>query len=188
MKTRIFSPCEFLPRGFPSTTKDFWLPRFELWWIKNPAWTEKNPRGWVLDDGTNLVGFIGNIPVDYRVLGTVPIAAASSDWYVDPNVRGIYSIRLFNEFMKQKLPALFLFKAEEEYVMNFLNKYKFEKYILPASGKEFVYILDKRQFDFIFVKFIFSKQVPKLSDVPDSYKRLGNFIAGTVPKTHSKSQ
>jgi hypothetical protein len=170
--------AEFLPHGFPFTTKDFWLPRFEMWWAKNPAWTDKIPRGWVLDDGSHLVGFIGNIPVAYRVRGTLRIAAASSSWYVDPTVRGIYSLRLFNEFMKQKLPSLFLFKAEEEYVMNFLSKYKFEEYILPKSGKEFVYILDKKKIDFIFVKFIFSKQVPKLSDVPELYKRLGYLISG----------
>jgi hypothetical protein len=170
--------AEFLPRGFPFTTKDFWLPRFEMWWAKNPAWTEKIPRGWVLDNGTNLVGFIGNIPVSYRVFGTDRIAAASSSWYVDPTIRGIYSLRLFNEFMKQKNVSLFLFKAEEEYVMNFLNKYKFEEYILPASQKEFVYILDRKKFTFIFVKFIFSKQVPKLSDVPELYRRLGYLISG----------
>jgi hypothetical protein len=80
--------------------------------------------------------------------------------------------------MKQKNASLFLFKAEEEYVMNFLTKYKFEEYILPASHKEFVYILDKEKFHFIFVKFIFSKQVPKLSDVPELYRRLGYLICG----------
>jgi len=37
--------------------------------------------------------------------------------------------------MKQKKVSLFLFKAEEEYVMNFLTKYKFEEFILPASQK-----------------------------------------------------
>jgi hypothetical protein len=174
----LLALAEFLPRGFPFTTKEFWLPRFEMWWARNPAWTPEIPRGWVLDDGKNLVGFIGNIPVTYLVRGTRRIAAASSSWYVDPAIRGIYSLRLFNEFMKQKLPALFLFKAEEEYVMNFLNKYKFEEYILPASKKEFIYILAQKKFDFIFVKFIFSKQVPKLSDVMELYKRLGYLIAG----------
>ena len=87
---------------------------------------------------TNLVGFIGNIPVTFLVRGEKRVAAASSSWYVEPSVRGLYSIRLFNEFMKQKSASLFLFKAEEEYVMNFLTKYKFEEYILPASQKEYV--------------------------------------------------
>jgi len=170
--------AEILPRGFPFTTRDFWLPRFEMWWTKNPAWTPQIPRGWVLDDGTNLVGFIGNIPVTFLVQGAQRIAAASSSWYVDPSVRGIYSIRLFNEFMKQKHASLFLFKAEEEYVMNFLTKYKFEEYILPTSQKEYVYILNKKKIDFIFLKFIFNKQIPKLSDLPELYKRLWFLIFG----------
>jgi hypothetical protein len=170
--------AEFLPRGFPFTTKEFWIVRFSLWWTKNPAWTPQIPRGWVLDDGTNLMGFIGNIPVTFLVRGAPRIAAASSSWYVDPSVRGIYSIRLFNEFMKQKHASLFLFKAEEEYVMNFLTKYKFEEYILPASQKEYVYILNKKKVDFNFSKFIFSKQIPKFSDLPELYKRLGFLMFG----------
>jgi len=164
--------AEFLPKGFAHTNTEFWVRRFDLWWTQNPAWTPQIPRGWVLDDGTNLVGFIGNIPVTFLVRGEKRIGASSSSWYVEPSVRGLYSIRLFNEFMKQKSASLFLFKAEEEYVMNFLTKYKFEEYILPASQKEYVYILNKKKIHFIFLKFIFSKQIPKLSDVPELYKRL----------------
>ena len=52
--------AEFLPHGFEHTNSRFWLHRFDLWWAQNPAWTPKIPRGWVLDDGTRLVGFIGN--------------------------------------------------------------------------------------------------------------------------------
>jgi hypothetical protein len=164
--------AEFLPKGFAHTNTEFWLRRFDLWWTQNPAWTPRIPRGWVLDDGTKLVGFIGNIPVTFLVRGEKRIGAASSSWYVDPSVRGLYSIRLFNEFMKQKSASLFLFKAEEEYVMNFLTKYKFEEYILPASQKEYVYILNKKHVNVIFLKFIFSKQIPKFSDIPELYKRL----------------
>jgi len=170
--------AELLPRGFAYTTPEFWLQRFDLWWAKNPVYTPQIPRGWVLDDGTNLMGFIGNIPVTYLVRGEKRIAAASSSWYVEPSVRGLYSIRLFNEFMKQKHASLFLFKAEEEYVMNFLTRYKFDEYILPPSQKEYVCILSKKNIDFIFVKFIFSKQIPKLSDIPELYKRLGYLIFG----------
>ena len=168
----ILRLAELLPKGFAHTTQDFWLQRFDLWWARNPAYTPQIPRGWVLDDGTKLVGFIGNIPVTFLVHGEKRIGAASSSWYVDPSVRGLYSIRLFTEFMKQKSASLFLFKAEEEYVMNFLTKFKFEEYILPTSQKEYVYILNKKQISVIFLKFIFSKQIPKLSEIPELYKRL----------------
>ncbi len=167
-----------LPRGFAHTDREFWLRRFDLWWATNPAWTRQIPRGWVLDDATNLVGFIGNIPVTFIVRGEKRVAAASSSWYVEPSVRGLYSIRLFNEFMKQKSASLFLFKAEEEYVMNFLTKYKFEEYILPGSQKEYVGILNKKNADLVFLKYIFSKQVPKVSEIPELYRRLGYLCTG----------
>jgi hypothetical protein len=168
---------EFLPKGFAHTHKEFWLSRFDMWWTKNPAWSPRIPRGWVLEDGTNLVGFIGNIPITFLVRGTPRIATASSSWFVDPSIRGIYSIHLFNEFIKQDV-SLFLFKAEEEYVMNFLTRYKFEEFILPASRKEYIYILDKKKMHFIFLKFIFRKQIPKISDLPELFKRLGFLMFG----------
>ncbi len=176
----IFRLAEFLPRGFAHTDREFWLHRFDLWWTENPAWTSLIPRGWVLEDDKKLVGFIGNIPVTFLIRGSPKIAFASSSWFVDPAIRGIYSVHLFNEFMKQKHASLFLFKAEEEYVMNFLIRYKFEEYILPASRKEYIYILDKKRIHFIFKKFIFRKQIPKFSDLPELFKRLGFLIFGYV--------
>ena len=80
--------------------------------------------------------------------------------------------------MKQKSASLFLFKAEEEYVMNFLTKYKFEEYILPRSQKEYVGILNKKNAGLIFLKFIFSKQIPKVSEIPELYRRLGYLCLG----------
>jgi len=54
--------AEFLPRGFPLTTKDFWVQVFDFWWTSNPAYSPQIPKGWVLENDTTLVGFIGNIP------------------------------------------------------------------------------------------------------------------------------
>lgn len=170
--------AEFLPRGFPFTTKEFWILRFGMWWAQNPAYTPQIPRGWVLENDAQIAGFIGNIPVRVLVRGEVKIAAASSSWFVDPSVRGMSSLRLFNEFMKQKQASLFLFKAEDEEVMKILSRYHFEEYVLPASQREYVYVLDKKKPGFIFVKYIFSKQVPKLSDLPELYRRLGFLVLG----------
>jgi hypothetical protein len=170
--------AEFLPRGFPFTTKDFWLARFVMWWTDNPAYTPEIPRGWVLEKDTALVGFIGNIPVKFLVDGEERIASSSSSWYVDPSVRGMSSLRLFNEFMKQKSASLFLFKAEDEQVMKILSRYHFEEYILPKSKKEYVYVINRKKVDFNFSKFIFNKKIPKLTDLPELYKRAGLLIFG----------
>ena len=72
--------AEFLPRGFPYTTKDFWPPLFELWWTTNPAYRDQFPRGWILENETSIVGFIGNIPVHFMVHGVVQTAALSNSW------------------------------------------------------------------------------------------------------------
>jgi len=176
----INSLAGFLPAGIPNTTQEFWLQRFEMWWTSNPAYTPQFPRGWVLENDAAIVGFIGNIPVKFLVRGEVKIAAASSGWYVDPSVRGIFSLRLFNEFMKQKNVALYLFKAEDEPLMEIMHKYKFEEHILPLSQKEYVYIIDKKKVDFIFLKFLLSGHTPKLSELPELYKRIGMLFFGYV--------
>ena len=174
----IISLADFLPGGIPNTTQEFWLHRFELWWTSNPAYTPQIPRGWVLENDTAIVGFIGNIPVKFLVCGEVKIAAASSGWYVDPSVRGIFSLRLFNEFVKQKNVSLYLFKAEDEPLMEISHKYKFEEHILPLFQKEYLYIIDKKKIDFILLKFLFSGTTPKFSELPELYKRIGLLFFG----------
>jgi hypothetical protein len=165
---------EFLPKGFPTTTKEFWLPVFEWWWTLNPAYTDQFPRGWILEKNGSIVGFIGNIPVKFLVNGVVRIAAASNSWYVDPSVRGIFSFALFNEFLKQKGAALFLFKGEDtKNIMNILSKYQFEEYILPKSQKEYVYIIDKKRVHDIFTTFLVNNRMPQLSHLWEYSKRLG---------------
>jgi hypothetical protein len=172
--------AEILPRGFPFTTKEFWTARFEMWWAGNPAYTPQFPRGWVLENDSALVGFIGNIPVKFRIRGEEKIAAASSSWFVDPSIRGMSSLRLFNEFLHQKSVSLFLFKAEDEQLMQFLSRYHFEEHILPKSRKEYVYILNKKNVHFIFSKFIFSKNIPKIADLPELYKRSWFLLLGYI--------
>jgi hypothetical protein len=175
----IISLADFLPTGISDTTPKFWLHRFDLWWTSNPAYTPQIPRGWVLENDTAIVGFIGNIPVKFLVRGDVKIAAASSGWYVDPSVRGLLSLRLLNEFMKQKNVALYLFKAEDEPLMEIIRKYKFEEHILPLSHKEYVYIIDKKKVDFIIRKFLFkSGHIPKITELPELYKRIGMLFFG----------
>ena len=174
----IISLADFLPGGIPDTTQEFWLHRFELWWTSNPAYTPQIPRGWVLEKDAAIVGFIGNIPIKFLVRGEVKIAAASSGWYVDPSVRGIFSLRLFNEFMKQKNVSLYLFKAEDESFREIVHKYTFQEYILPLSQREYFYIIDKKKIDFILLKFLFSGTTPKFSELPELYKRIGLLFFG----------
>lgn len=175
----ILPLAEFLPSGFPYTTKEFWLSLFEFWWTLNPAYSEYMPRGWVLEKDSSIAGFIGNIPVRFLVRGEVKIASASNSWYADPSVRGINSLRLFNEYLKQNYASLFLFKEEDdEPLMNILSRYKFEKYVLPASRKEYVYIIDKKKVNCVVSTFLFNNSLPKLSLIKEYSRRLGFVFFG----------
>ena len=173
----IIPLAAFLPGGFPYTTKEFWVPLFALWWNSNPAYTDQFPRGWVLEHNASIVGFIGNIPVPFLIRGAVHIAAVANSWYVDPSVRGLSSLRLFNEYLNQKRASLFLFKrGNDEHVLKILSRYQFEEYILPKSQKEYVYVINKRKADFIFRDFLFKNRIPKLSELGELYKQAGFLV------------
>lgn len=166
--------AEFLPKGFPITAKEFWLPLFEMWWTLNPAYTDQFPRGWVIEKDKLIVGFMGNIPVKFLVRGEMKIAAASNSWYVDPSIRGIYSYILFNEFLKQKGVSLFLFKQEgDKNIMHILSRFMFEEYIFPKSQKQYIYIIDKRKVKSILKTVLANNRMPKFSQLLEYLKRLG---------------
>lgn len=94
--------AETLHTGFQNITRETWLQRFENWWTLNPAFTSEFPRGWLLEEEAKIVGFIGNIPINYVIRGEMKIAAAAYPWYVDPSLRGLFSIKLFYEFLNQR--------------------------------------------------------------------------------------
>ena len=106
------------------------------------------------------------------MFGEVRIASASNGWFVNPLFRGLNSLRLFNEFIKQKNASLFLFKIEDESFKKILSRFKFKHYILPASQKEYGYVINKRKMNYIFLKFLFNNRMPKLSEFSEIYKRL----------------
>lgn len=173
----IIPLAEFLPRGFPYTTKEFWVPLFALWWNSNPAYTDQFPKGWVLEHNASIVGFIGNIPVKFSIRGVVHIAAVANSWYVDPSVRGLSSLKLFNEYLKQKSASLFLFKrGDDEQVLKILSRYQFEEYILPESQKEYVYVILKRKAGLIFRDFLFKNRIPTFPELGELCKQAGFFV------------
>src|SRR5258705_7169266 len=79
-------------------------------WIHNPLYHELSnwPIGWVLDEeNSNIVGYIGNIPLSYEFKGERIVAATSRAWAVDPRFRS-YSFALLSAFFKQKNVQLFI--------------------------------------------------------------------------------
>lgn len=132
-----------LKEAFPFIPVYLWKHRFDMWWINNPAKDPSIPYGWILEDNkSEIVGFNGNIPVKYLINGKRGIAAAATSWYVKPQVRGIYSIKLMLEFTKQKNIDLFLNTTPSEKTKKMLPKIGFLHTDLPFNKTEYWYILN----------------------------------------------
>lgn len=171
---------DYLPAQPPflHTTKETWERRFDIWWASNPAFTSQFPRGWILENEASLLGFIGNVPVKFLICGEEKTAVAAVAWYVDPSVRGLSSIRLFNEFLKQEGASLFLFNTDSQNLMTVLHKNKFKKFILPRSQTKYFFILDKKKMGFILIELGILKRggFSNFTSLSAMLKQIGSFI------------
>jgi hypothetical protein len=171
----IIPLAEFLPTGLPfkNTTKETWLRRFEIWWSANPAFTDLFLKGWILEKDSSIVGFIGNLPVKFLLCGEIKTAVAAVSWYVDPSIRGLYSLRLFYEYLKQHHASLFLFNSDDENLMNIVTKNKFKDYFVPRFHTKYFFIVNRTKVDYIVRKFLFCGKLPSLPELPAFMTRLG---------------
>lgn len=79
-------------------------------WTANPAYAERRPRpiGWVLEDTDGSIGgYLGNLPLEYRLGSRTIRAATSYSWVVEPALRG-QSLTLLHRFLKQPDVDLFV--------------------------------------------------------------------------------
>jgi hypothetical protein len=172
---------EFLPKGFPAVTQNNCLEIFDYWWSTNPAYSEEIPRGWLLEKDNAIVGFLGNIPVYVLVQGETIRAVAANNWYLDPSIRGIYSISLFNEFINQKNMSVFLFKAGKNRFYKFLSRYNFKEYVLPQFQQDYIYIIDKKRINVFTIAFIlFVNLLPGLEGVSELLRRFSLLIGSWI--------
>jgi hypothetical protein len=73
-------------------------------WEDNPAYIERHgkwPVGWVLETGTDVVGYVGNMPTRYTLNGREFTAGCAYSWIVMP-AYSAYSILLLHEFLQQR--------------------------------------------------------------------------------------
>ncbi|MHA1381607.1 MAG: hypothetical protein ACTSRG_24835 [Candidatus Helarchaeota archaeon] len=149
MKIRILKEKDIpqieklLLEGFPDIPSNLWKFRFKMWWKENPAMNPSIPRGWILEnDKSEIVGFLGNIPVKYLINGNKDIATAATSWYVKPALRGTYSFQLMLAFIKQKNIKLFVNTTPSEKSKRILSKIGFSRYIPSINWTEYFYILN----------------------------------------------
>ena len=171
----IIPLAEFLPTGLPfkNTTQETWLRRFEIWWSANPAYTDLFPKGWILENGPSIVGFIGNLPVKFVYCRKITTAVAAVSWYVDPSVRGLSSLRLFNAFQKQKQASLFLFNSDNPDLQKIVTKNKFKDFIVPRFQTKYFYVVNRTKLDYIVRKFLFCGELPRLHEIAAFIKKFG---------------
>ncbi len=62
---------------------------------KHPNW----PIGWVVQDGTEIVGFLGNIPLSYHLRGREILASGLHAFALDPSHRGL-GLLLLNRLLE----------------------------------------------------------------------------------------
>jgi 3-oxoacyl-(acyl-carrier-protein) synthase/acyl carrier protein len=88
--------------GLHARPRDEW----ENVWINNPVYKQIAhwPIGWVVQEGADIVGFLGNIPLTYRLKGREILAAAQHAFSLDPSHRG-HGLLLLNH-MLQSAPGV----------------------------------------------------------------------------------
>lgn len=70
-------------------------------WEGNPAYRPGMPLGWVVETAAGDVGgYIGNLPLEYRLDGREIRAITPYSWAADPAFRG-YSLALLDRFVRQ---------------------------------------------------------------------------------------
>lgn len=167
------------PQFFP-TTRETWERRFDIWWASNPAFTPQFPRGWILETETSIAGFIGSIPIKFLMYGEEKTAVAAVDWYVDPSVRGFSSIKLLNEYLKQKNASLFLYNTDEQELRNLLYKNKFKEYVLPKYETKYYFILNKYKIILILIRLNILKRCGSFTSLWEMLKEIKSFVCGYI--------
>jgi len=82
-----------------SYTREDWLRLYE----RNPLLRTRAldwPWGWALESDGRLLGHLGNVPLEYAFGDRSLVAAAASNWVVDPAARG-HSLQLVLHFFRQ---------------------------------------------------------------------------------------
>lgn len=116
----------------------FWRERLELWWEKNPFYSEDLPRGWLIVLNGVVVGFFGVIVTEYK-LGTKQFKALNaSTWRVAKTYRNL-SMSLFSKFYTLRNQYILFNTSPTDTVANILEAFRFQKkvhihrYVFPIK-------------------------------------------------------
>lgn len=94
----IWRVCVGHHEDFHDMSFDQFRDVFAHRWLGNPARTAAHPFGWVLADGESVHGFLGLVPVVFRIAGEDVVGASGTTWVVDPAFRA-RSLELYMQYM-----------------------------------------------------------------------------------------
>jgi len=124
---------------------------FENWerlWRNNPAVTNAKtvyPIGWVLEAGTSIVGYLGNIVLQYRFGNRALTAATSHGLVVDPGYR-FGAMSLVSAYFRQRSVDLFLTTTAIESVGKISRSFKSITLPQPEYESVLFWVLKPRSF------------------------------------------
>jgi hypothetical protein len=106
---------------------------YEDWsrlWTSNPAYLNRDrpfTAGWILEGNRGEAsGYLGNLPLLYRIDGRIIHAATPYSWVVDPQFRS-YSLTLLFQFLRQENVDLFVCTTPNGVAERVLRAFKFSK-------------------------------------------------------------
>lgn len=167
-------------------SRDAWLDLFTYWWQTNPALSDTIPIGWVLLTAANEIGgFLGNIPVKYKLNGDDITVCCGTSWFVDDDYRH-KSLELLSRFLKQKNPLLNTTPINKVY--DIFLKLGFKELSSRWLQKDGIYPVDPH----VFWDFFINKKFPDKTFLP--VLKIAQPIAGhlihfmqTIRRTGPKS-
>ncbi len=107
--------------------QEFWLDRFTFWWDRNPAFSDKGERGWILREKGVIVGFLGIIPTSFQLRSKKITALNATTWEVLPKYRNESIRLLFKQINFSKNTILFNTTPTGE-VVKILKSLKFQSF------------------------------------------------------------
>jgi hypothetical protein len=146
-----------------------WKNILEWMWVHNPSVKENTKLGWGLEDTAgNISGFIGNVPVQYVVSGTIQAGIWGTSWYVAEKAKDM-SLKMYIHFTRQ--PEMIVSNTQTPRAEIVMKKLGFKEMSVQWFAGAYVFPLS------VFSETFFRNSIAGLS-----VKKLGLALFGIATK------
>ena len=123
----------------PSKNNWNWL------WRENPAYFEEWPLGWVLEKNNQIVGYLGNVPLQYCINGKNISVACARGYVVDPEARS-HSLKIATSFFSQKQADLLIISSANELSAKVYKMFRALPLPIDSFNDSLYWIVESRGF------------------------------------------